>query len=189
MSATPAPAPAAASAADADLRYPIGRYQAPARIDAALRARWIDEIAALPAQLRAAVAALDEKQIDTPYRPGGWTVRQVVHHVPDSHMNALTRFKLALTEDTPTIKPYDETQWAELPDARGPIAGSLVLLEMLHERWVRLLRGMGETDWPRAFIHPEHDRRQALDWTLGMYVWHGHHHTAHVTSLRKRMGW
>jgi hypothetical protein len=188
MSAASAHA-ATSSPADADLRYPVGRYEAPAQIDAAQRSRWIDEIAALPAQLRAAVANLDEQQLDTPYRPGGWTARQVVHHVADSHMNALTRFKLALTEDTPTIKPYEESLWAELADARGPIATSLTLLDALHERWVRLLRGMDDGTWSRAFVHPEHNRRQALDWTLGMYVWHGHHHTAHVTSLRKRMGW
>ena len=189
MSATSASASTTASPVDADLRYPVGKYEATARIDAAQRSRWIDEIAALPAQLRAAVAGLDEHQLDTPYRSGGWTVRQVVHHVPDSHMNALTRFKLALTEDVPTIKPYDEARWAELPDASGPIAGSLTLVDALHERWVRLLQGMDEASWSREYVHPEHGRRMSLAWVLGMYAWHGRHHTAHITSLRKRMGW
>ena len=189
MSATSASASTTASPVDADLRYPVGKYEAPARIDAAQRSRWIDEIAALPAQLRAAVAGLDEHQLDTPYRSGGWTVRQVVHHVPDSHMNALTRFKLALTEDNPTIKPYDEAAWAMLPDSRMPVASSLMLLESLHARWVALLRALKEEDFQRTYLHPEHGRTFTLGGLLAMYAWHGRHHTAHVTTLRSRMGW
>jgi uncharacterized damage-inducible protein DinB len=134
------------------------------------------------------VGGLREQQLDTPYRPGGWTVRQVVHHVPDSHMNAYVRFKLALTEDAPTIKPYAEDRWAKLSDSSAPLETSLTLLENLHSRWVLLLRSLSEEDWGRTFRHPELGVRR-LDQTLGLYAWHGLHHTAHVTSLRQRMGW
>jgi uncharacterized damage-inducible protein DinB len=153
------------------------------------RRQWIAEIAACPARLRAAVAGLTAAQFDTPYRPGGWTVRQVVHHVPDSHLNAYVRFKLALTEDSPTIKPYDEAAWAELPDtAATPIEVSLDLLESLHARWVRLLESMTEADFARRFHHPE-SGTMSLDTYLSGYALHCRHHVAHITRLRGRMGW
>ena len=139
--------------------------------------------------MRAAVAGLTPERFDTPYRPGGWTVRQVVHHVPDSHMNAYVRFKLALTEDEPTIKPYEEAAWAELADsASTPVDVSLTLLETLHDRWVRLLRSMTEADFARKFRHPQLGV-VPLDKNLALYAWHGKHHVAHITSLRQRMGW
>jgi hypothetical protein len=156
----------------------------------ARRAACVARIAAAPAALRAAVAGLSEAQLDTPYRPGGWTVRQVVHHVPDSHLNAYVRIRLALTEDTPTIKPYEEARWAELPDARTlPIDTSLALLEGLHARWVALLGVLGAADGARQFHHPEHGRLITVDELIAMYAWHGEHHVAHVTSLRARNGW
>ena len=173
-----------------DPRYPIGRfaYQGPQTPEERLDC--IARIAATPANLRLSVAGLTDAQLDTPYRDGGWTVRQVVHHVPDSHLNAYTRFRLALTEPTPTIRPYFEHLWAELPDARGaPIESSLALLEALHRRWLLLLRSLGPADWDRKYLHPEHGREWTLDEVLAMYAWHGDHHTAHVTRLRDRMGW
>jgi hypothetical protein len=173
-----------------NLRYPVGKYAAPAAITDADRQGWIDELARAPGALRAAVAGLTPAQLDTPYRPEGWTVRQVVHHVPDSHLNAYTRFKLALTEDEPTIKPYEEARWAELSDSRTtPIEVSLTLLETLHGRWVALLRGMSDADFRRRYRHPEHGRPLTLEETLGMYAWHSRHHVAHITSLRQRNGW
>lgn len=173
-----------------DLRYPVGRFRPPDRRDAAERAVWIEEVAALPGQLRAAVAGLDEERLRTPYRPGGWTVRQVVHHLPDSHLNSYCRFKLALTQESPTICPYDEAAWAGLPDTeRSPIELSLVLLEALHARWSVLLRAMSEDDFERGYVHPEHRARISLDVALAMYAWHGRHHVAHITGLRERMGW
>ena len=172
-----------------DPRYPIGTYQAPEIIPAALREGWIERIEGLPARMRQAVAGLSDTQLDTPYRLGGWTVRQVVHHVPDSHMNAYIRFKLALTEDTPTIKPYDEAAWANLSDTRNTrVETSLLLLEHLHRRWVILLKSISEADYQRAYIHPE-SGRNVLGGVLGLYAWHGDHHRAHITELRKRMGW
>jgi hypothetical protein len=173
-----------------DLRYPIGRYDLPAETTAAERAGWIAEIAALPATFRAAVAPLTPAQLATPYRPGGWTVRQLAHHVPDSHLNAYTRFKLALTEDEPTIKPYDEARWAELPDVEAvdPVV-SLALLDALHTRWAALLERLTPDQWRRSFRHPEQGRLMRLDQVLGMYAWHGRHHTAHVARLREREGW
>ncbi len=173
-----------------DLRYPIGRFQFDGEIGQGRRKERIGQIAAAPGLLRNAVAGLSEKQLNTPYRPQGWTVRQVVHHLPDSHINAYTRFKLALTEDEPTIKPYDETRWAELPEARtAPIEPSLALLEFLHQRWVLFLRELLADDFGRRFRHPEHGRSLGLDETLAMYAWHGRHHVAHITSLRQRMKW
>jgi uncharacterized damage-inducible protein DinB len=172
-----------------DLRYPIGKFQPPASVTDAERAVLVDQIAALPAELRSAVSTLDDTQLDTPYREGGWTVRQVVHHVPDSHVNAYTRFKLALTEDVPTIKTYEEAQWAELPEARSaPIGVSLALLEALHQRWVLLLRVLAPAQFARTFRHPEMGV-MTLDQQIAMYAWHGRHHLAHITSLRTRMGW
>lgn len=173
-----------------DLRYPIGKFEQEGPITAEQRAAWIEDIRELPAQLSAAVAGLSEERLDTPYREGGWTVRQVVHHVADSHMNSLIRFKLALTEDRPTIKPYEEALWAELADSRAcPIAPSLALIEGLHQRWTALLEAMDEAAFARAFYHPANGTTSALDRTLGLYAWHGRHHTAHIVSLKERMGW
>jgi uncharacterized damage-inducible protein DinB len=172
-----------------DLRYPVGRYTPPAQIDAAQRAEWIGQIETMPAKLRAAVEGLSDAQLDTPYRPGGWTVRQVIHHVPDSHMNAFVRMKLTLTEDVPQIKTYEEAEWAKLPDATlTPTETSLTLLTALHERWVLLLRALGDEQWSRAFRHPEWGETR-LDKTLGLYAWHSLHHVAHITALREREGW
>jgi hypothetical protein len=172
-----------------DLRYPIGPFRFEG-LNEREREECLTRIAAAPARLRAAVAGLTAEQLDTPYRPGGWTVRQVVHHVPDSHLNAYVRIRLALTEDTPTIKPYEEARWAELPDARTlPVEASLALLEGLHVRWVALLRSLGAAEGARQFHHPEHGRRITVDELIAMYAWHGEHHVAHVTSLRARNGW
>jgi DinB superfamily len=174
---------------DDRLRYPVGRYQTPATLSPAQREAFIREIAEAPAALRTAVAGLSNAQLDTPYRPGGWTVRQVAHHVPDSHLNAYVRLKLALTEDNPTVKPYDEQRWAELADVRSArIETSLALLEALHERWVLVLRSMGPAEWERRLLHPERGV-MTLDDLLASYAWHGRHHVAHVTSLRARLGW
>lgn len=173
-----------------DPRYPIGPFEFDGKADPKLREHWIGEIAAAPGALRAAVAGLTSQQLDTPYRTQGWTVRQVVHHVPDSHLNAYTRIKLALTEDEPLIKPYDQARWAELPDVRTtPVETSLTLLECLHRRWVLLLRELGPAEFGRRFRHPEHGRSIGLDEVLAMYAWHGRHHVAQITSLRTRMGW
>jgi hypothetical protein len=173
-----------------DLRYPIGQFRYEGEPDQHRREQWIEEIAATPANLRAAVAGLAPHQLDTPYRDKGWTVRQVVHHVPDSHLNAYTRIKLALTEDVPVIKPYEEARWAELPDGRtAPIELSLNLLESLHHRWVLLLRQLTPAEFRRRFIHPQHGRPIELQETLALYAWHGRHHVAHIASLRRRMSW
>jgi len=173
-----------------DLSYPIGKFEWSGAVTPAERQRLIAQIAAMPAKFRAAVAGLTPKQLDTPYRPGGWTVRQLIHHVPDSHMNAFIRSKLALTENQPTIKPYEQQLWADLADAADtPIETSLVLLDALHERWVILLRSLEPQDFARMLIHPEHTAPLSLDWVLAQYAWHGAHHTAHVTALRDRMGW
>ena len=173
-----------------DLKYPVGKFDFDAPIAEADHARLIDEIAATPAALRAAVTGLSRDQLETRYRPGGWTVKQVVHHVPDSHMNAYSRFKLALTEDEPTIKPYDEAKWAELPDSQKVAAEvSLRLVEAIHERWVPLLRSMDSADFRRGFRHPDHGRVLTLQQVLGLYAWHGRHHVAHITTLRGREGW
>ncbi|HUI31372.1 MAG TPA: bacillithiol transferase BstA [Candidatus Acidoferrales bacterium] len=172
-----------------DLSYPIGKFIPEQELTEVKRRQLVDDIAAVPAALRAAVSGLTKMQLDTPYRPGGWTVRQVVHHVPDSHMNAYIRFRLALTENEPMIKPYEQQLWAELPDARtADIEMSLNLLESLHQRWVLLLRSMKPEDFNRKFVHPE-SGVSILDKTLQMYAWHGKHHVAHITSLKKRMGW
>jgi hypothetical protein len=175
--------------APADLRYPIGPFRFDGETSADRRRQWLGEIAAAPALLRAAVTGLTSDQLDTPYREKGWTVRQVVHHLPDSHLNAYTRIKLALTEDQPTIKPYEEARWAELPDSRGDIEPSLILLESLHQRWLMLLRHLSADDFDRGFRHPQHGRIMSLNEVLAMYAWHGRHHVAHITSLRQRMVW
>jgi uncharacterized damage-inducible protein DinB len=173
---------------DADLRYPIGKFQATEKVTDIQYRSLIAAIADAPEKLRAAIAGLDERQLDTPYRPGGWTVRQVVHHVPDSHMNAFVRFKLALTEDEPRIKPYDEARWAELADAKAPIEPSLLLLESLHDRWVLLLDSLSPSEWQRKFRHPERGT-VTLENNLQLYAWHGRHHIAHITALRERNNW
>jgi len=174
---------------DEDVRYPIGKFKRPERFDAAQRAEYIREIAEAPRILRLAVSGLNASQLDTPYRQGGWTVRQVVHHLPDSHMNAYVRLKLALTEPEPAIKTYDEARWSELPDARNaPVEISLSLLEALHARWVACLRGLANEDFEKNFRHPELGR-MSLNNQLALYAWHGKHHIAHITSLRSRMGW
>lgn len=172
-----------------DLRYPVGKFSYAGALDDQQKRQFIDEIAEAPEKLRVAVKGLSHSQLDTPYRPEGWTVQQVVHHMPDSHLNAYTRFKLALTEDDPTIKTYAEDRWAELPDSRAtPIEVSLTLLDSLHDRWVRLLRSLDKDQWKRTFRHPELGP-MTLEKTLALYAWHGRHHVAHVTQLRKRMSW
>jgi uncharacterized damage-inducible protein DinB len=172
-----------------ELKYPVGRFQRDAEVAHSERARLIDNIAAAPHHLRAAVTGLSDEQLDTPYRDGGWTVRQVVHHVPDSHLNAFIRFKWALTENNPTIKAYNEADWARLPDVDStPVEVSLSLLDSLHERWVGLLRALSETDYARTLQHPENGP-MTLGMLLRMYEWHGRHHVAHITNLRARMGW
>jgi len=172
-----------------DLRYPIGEFSSKRQITIADRAELIREIDEAPRRLREAVAGLSANQLETPYREGGWTVRQVVHHLPDSHLNAYIRCRLALTEHNPTIKPYEQQLWAELHDARtSPVEVSLALLESLHQRWIVLLKSLSPDDFARTFIHPENGT-QNLDWLLQMYAWHGRHHTAQIASLRERMGW
>ena len=172
-----------------DLRYPIGRFSPDPNPTLETRNRHIGQIAGLPPRMRQAVAGLKEDQLSTPYREGGWSVRQVVHHVPDSHLNAYIRFKWAMTEDAPTIKPYDETAWAELKDSElTPVDVSLNLLEALHTRWAVLLRSLKAADFQRRFNHPESGAHD-LDWLLQLYSWHGNHHVAHITSLRERMKW
>ena len=173
-----------------DFRYPIGDFSCPEVTTPSDRAQWIGEIAATPAELRAAVAPLNAAQLATAYRADGWTVSQVVHHVADSHLNAVIRFKWALTEPHPTIKAYNEVEWAKLPDyAETPLAVSLALLEALHQRWVILLESLTEQDFARGYRHPESHRDFRLDQVLANYAWHGKHHTAHITGLRERMGW
>jgi len=172
-----------------DLSYPIGKFSYSGESTPEQRSQSIAKIASTPPRLRAAVKGLSPVQLDTPYRPGGWTVRQVLHHVPESHMNAYIRFKLALTEDVPTIKPYMEDRWAQLRDIpHTPIETCLALLDHLHLRWVTLLKTLEPSDFARAFRHPELGV-QSLDRSLAMYAWHGAHHIAHITALRERMGW
>ena len=172
-----------------DLRYPIGKFAFASAPSPEQRRAWIRWIADAPSQLRQAVSGLSDSQLDTPYRPDGWTLRQVVHHVPDSHLNAYVRFKLALTEDNPTIKPYAEARWAELADTKTtPVEVSLTLLEAVHHRLNEVLRSLGSEDFQRPLTHPDMGRL-TLDQMLGLYSWHGRHHVAHVTELRKRMGW
>jgi uncharacterized damage-inducible protein DinB len=172
-----------------DPRYPTGPFMPPAQPTRETRAQAITTIAETPQQLRDAVQGLDEDQLDTPYREGGWTLRQVVHHVPDSHLNAYVRLKLALTEPAPVIKPYDEAAWAMLDDTTAvPIDVSLNLLDALHERFVAVLRSMQDDDFRREYVHPE-TGRHALDHLLALYAWHGPHHIAHITTTRARMGW
>jgi hypothetical protein len=175
--------------ASADLRYPIGPFKAVMPVTHEIRGAAIDAIDGLPARMRSAVAGLNESQLNTPYRPEGWTVRQVVHHVADSHMNAFIRMKLTLTEDTPTIKPYDEKAWALLPDMKLPIDVSLGLIDGIHKRWVAVIGGTSGDQFSRSFIHPELGAEMTLDQLLQLYAWHSHHHLAHITELRRREGW
>ena len=172
-----------------ELRYPVGRFVAAREWTASVRAAATADIAALPARMRAAVEGLDDRQLDTSYRPDGWTVRQVVHHVADSHMNGLVRIKLALTEETPSIKPYDENAFALLADVRLPVDISLTLLDGLHARWVALYEGMTDEAFARSFFHPELAGTITLDYHAQMYAWHSRHHVGHVTALRRRQGW
>ena len=171
------------------LRFPIGKY----KIEVVQEQDYpilIDQIEALPGKVRAEVAGLTDEQLDTPYREGGWTLRQVVHHLPDSHLNAYMRFKLAITEDTPVIKPYEEGLWAECTEAKhGPVNDSLDLLDSLHRRWVAFLRTLEPEDFLRKYYHPEQDKNYVLSSVLGMYVWHGNHHLAHITETKKANGW
>jgi hypothetical protein len=172
-----------------DLRYPIGQFQWSGSNTLEQRKLFIDEIAATPQRVRSAIAGLKPDQLETPYRDAGWTVRQVVHHLPDSHINSYVRFKLALTENEPTIKTYDESRWAELADAKsGPVEASLDLLAGLHERWVILLRSLSAEDTQKRLNHPELGV-VSIDKYIALYAWHGAHHVAHITSLRERMGW
>ena len=171
-----------------DQRYPVGRFEHDTQSTPYKRSMWLTSIDALPGEMRDAVNGLSEEQIDTPYREGGWTVRQVVHHVADSHINAYVRLKLALTEDSPAIKAYDEKLWAELPDSRLSIEVSLALLDALHARWGVLLRSLKQASFERTWIHPEHGVR-TLDFLVQLYAWHSRHHVGHVRSLRERMRW
>lgn len=172
-----------------DPRYPLGKFAMPAEIAPQRRQQAIEEIASTPGKMRAAVKGFSDAQLDTPYREGGWTVRQVVHHVPDSHMNALVRLKLALTEEKPTIKSYNEAAWAELADSKAaPIEPSQLLLDSVHARWDRVWRSLKPEQFSRVLIHPEHGER-TVDWLLFLYEWHGRHHTAHIAELRKQKGW
>jgi len=171
-----------------DLRFPVGDFVMPASVTPAIRAEAIAAIAELPVRMREAVRGLSDAQLDMPYRPGGWTIRQVVHHVPDSHMNAFIRLKLALTEDNPTIKPYDQDAFASLPDQRLPIEPSLALLDGLHARWEAVLRSMTPPQFERPWYHPEIGAI-TVDYLVQTYGWHSRHHVAHITRLREREGW
>lgn len=173
-----------------ELQYPIGKASLPTGpLSAAERKKAIETIAELPVRLRAAVAGLTHEQLDTPYRPGGWTVRQVVHHLADAHVNGFLRFKLALTENEPTIKPYNQEKWANTADSRtAPIDPSLHIVDGVHERWTTLLTSMKPADFARKYQHPERGP-MTLDTTVAMYAWHAKHHVAHITELRKRKGW
>jgi hypothetical protein len=172
-----------------DLRYPIGEYIEQAFSDDLLKGRLLD-IQYLPHHLENALLNLDENQIDTPYREGGWSIRQVVHHVADSHMNAYIRFKLGLSEENPSIKPYNQDAWAEMPDTKNlPVNTSVTLLFALHRRWIELLNNVQPNEWERTLFHPEYKKTMTLWYVLGLYAWHSRHHVAHITSLRKRMGW
>ncbi|MGN6491242.1 MAG: YfiT family bacillithiol transferase [Agriterribacter sp.] len=172
-----------------DLRYPIGHYQ-PEPFSAATKENWLADIKYLPQLLENALLNLDEAQLHTPYREGGWTVQQLTHHVADSHINAYCRFRLGLTESNPTIRPYDEKSWAQLYDVNHlPVNISITLLHTLHARWHSLLESLSDEDWQRTVYHPEQAKKLTLWHLLGSYAWHGRHHTAHVTALRERMNW
>ena len=173
----------------ADLRYPIGKFTYNGTPTEDQKQKYLGDIEQTPSNLRKAVQGLSAQQLDTPYRPEGWTVREVAHHVPDSHLNAYIRFKLALTEDEPTIKPYAEDRWARLEDTQAtPVEVSLAMLDSLHDRWIRLLRSLRPEDWKRTFRHPDLGP-MPLEKNLALYAWHGRHHVAHITALRERSGW
>ncbi len=171
-----------------DPRYPIGKYQ-PQPYSEKQKEAWLTDLLFLPRQLEMSILNLDEAQLNTPYREDGWSVKQLVHHVADSHMNAFIRFKLGMTEHDPVIKPYAEKEWAKMSDYNLAVNISLTLLHALHNRWYDLVKHMQEEDWNRNVVHPEHNRSMSLWFLLGLYAWHGRHHTAHITSLRERMGW
>jgi uncharacterized damage-inducible protein DinB len=172
-----------------DLRYPIGKYE-PQPFSEDLKNQWLQEIAQLPDNLEQAISNLNETQLQTPYRDGGWTVQQLVHHIADSHLNSYIRFKLALTENNPTITPYDEKLWAELNDVKTvPVSVSVELLRALHRRWIAALKDLSADDWNKTFYHPQQQKETTLWTALGIYAWHGKHHVAHITALRERMGW
>lgn len=178
----------AVTAEENDLRFPIGKFTAPAEITTEMRGRFIQTIKDLPQKLADSIERLSEEQLDTPYRPEGWTVRQTVHHVADSHLNSFCRFKLSLTEENPTIRPYWEDRWAELADSQMPVEASMKIVEGVHARWTKLLEAMSEADFQRKLIHPE-TGEWTLERMLALYEWHSRHHTAHITSLRMRNEW
>jgi hypothetical protein len=174
---------------DEQLRYPTGKFKAPETVSSDDIKQWMDVIEKFPERLQKETATLNDAQLNTPYRDEGWTVRQVVHHVADSHMNAYIRFKLTLTEDTPTIKPYLEARWAEMPDSKATINLSLPILEGVHKRWMIILRSMKPEDFERKLFHPEQNKELFLKNMLALYAWHSNHHLAHITELKKREGW
>lgn len=172
-----------------DLKYPIGKYIEQPFSDIQLK-EWLLDIQSLPQQIEYAIINLDAHQLDTPYREAGWTIKQVVHHVADSHMNAYIRFKLGLTEETPVIKPYDQAAWAEMSDTKNlPVNISITILHAVHARWQEVLKNIKTEEWKRKIFHPEHKKELTLWFMLGLYAWHSRHHVAHITSLRKRMDW
>lgn len=172
------------------LKYPIGQFVVPASINKEQLNKWIDDLEKLPEQIESATANLSDEQLDTPYRPDGWTLRQVIHHLPDSHMNAYIRFKLAITEKNPVIRPYQEDLWAQCEEARsGSINVSVSLLRSLHVRWAAFLKTLTGEEFNRTYLHPEHNRTFILKDVLAMYVWHGKHHLAHITETIKRNNW
>jgi uncharacterized damage-inducible protein DinB len=172
-----------------DLRYPIGKFE-PQPYSKEQKEKWLTDLRFLPQDVEHAILNLDEQQLHTAYRDGGWTVHQLVHHIADSHMNSLIRFKLGLTEDNPTIKPYDENAWVKLDDVKNlPINISITLLHGIHTRLVAAIKDLSDEQWERAVVHPEHGKQMSLWFLLGMYAWHGKHHTRHITALRERMGW
>ncbi|MBA3680819.1 MAG: putative metal-dependent hydrolase [Bacteroidetes bacterium] len=173
-----------------ELKYPVGHYQKPKTFTKEVLTEALSVIEQFPKKIKKEVESLSDEQLDTPYRPDGWTIRQVVHHCADSHMNAFIRIKLALTENTPTIKPYAEALWAELSDTKKlPIQSSLSIIEGVHFRWTTLLKNMNASDFDRGFIHPEKGKELSLHESTGMYAWHCNHHLAHITALKKRKGW
>ena len=173
-----------------EMKYPIGQFKMPDLVTPEILGKYITDIKSFPKRLRAEVENLTDEQLDTPYRPDGWTIRQVVNHCADSHMNGLARLKLALTEDKPTIKPYLENRWAELADSKTmTIEPALLMLNGLHKRWTILLKTLTEDDLKRIYIHPEHGREFRLEESIGLYAWHCNHHLAHITELKKRMKW
>lgn len=175
--------------APVDLRYPVGKWEKKGPLTHDEREKFIESVAATPERFKKAVTGLNDNQLNTPYRPGGWTVRQTIHHVADSHMNAFIRMRLGVTEVEPTVKPYDEKMWAELIDSRtAPVDDSLTIIDSVHHRWVMMMRGMREIDFMRSIVHPENGK-MTLDDVLALYEWHGRHHSGHITALRQRAGW